>query len=280
MEVRKDPIGKTLKEYGRGIVGGLLFSLPMLYTMELWWTGFIAGPPRLMVYLLVGLFLLAGYNHFVGLRRDHSIPESILESLEEMGLGFLITILVLWLIGQLKPGMSLDEVIGKIVVESLTVAIGISIGKAQLGSNGQDEESNYKLDDKINFWEQLAMTFCGAVIVAANVAPTEEIVVIALMSSNIKLLLIAFFSIGLGGAILYYSNFKGSHQSVAKPESKADVFSGIVIMYAVSLVTSAFMLWFFGRFEGLSLHGIAAEMVVLGFPSALGASAGRLLLQS
>jgi uncharacterized membrane protein len=124
------------------------------------------------------------------------------------------------------------------------------------------------------------MALCGAVIVAANVAPTEEIVVIALMSSNIKLLMIAWLSMGIGGAILYYSNFKGSAKSVAKTESKADVFAGIVIMYAVSLVASAFMLWFFGRFQGLSLHPIAAEMVVLGFPAALGASAGRLLLQS
>ena len=55
---------------------------------------------------------------------------------------------------------------------------------------------------------------------------------------------------------------------------------GTIIMYAVALTSSAFMLWFFGRFDGLSLHGIVAESVVLGFPAALGASAGRLLIQS
>ncbi len=279
MNAHVEPIEKTLREYGRGIAGGLLFSLPMLFTMELWWTGFLAESPRLIIYLLVGLLLLGGYNYFLGLRSDRSFSESVLESLEEMGLAWLITILVLWLIGQVKPGMSLDEILGKMVVESLTVAIGISIGKAQLGSNGEDEE-NGEDDHPINFGAQLSMAFCGAVIVAANVAPTDEVVVIALMSSNIKLLIIALISMAIGGAILYYSDFKGSHRSVAEPDSKTDVVAGVVIMYAVSLATSAFMLWFFGRFEHLSLHAIAAEMVVLGFPAALGASAGRLLLQS
>ncbi|HEX4668040.1 MAG TPA: DUF2391 family protein, partial [Chthoniobacterales bacterium] len=34
-------IGDSLREYARGIAGGLMFSLPLLYTMEVWWTGFI-----------------------------------------------------------------------------------------------------------------------------------------------------------------------------------------------------------------------------------------------
>ncbi len=37
----------TLQEYSRGLIGGLLFGLPLLYTMEVWWTGFLAGPLRL-----------------------------------------------------------------------------------------------------------------------------------------------------------------------------------------------------------------------------------------
>ncbi|HET8736353.1 MAG TPA: TIGR02587 family membrane protein [Pricia sp.] len=290
MEQKKEPVAETLKQYGRGIGGGLIFSLPMLYTMELWWAGFLAGPLKLMVYLVVGILLLTGYNHFVGLRRDHSIMESIMESLEEMGLAFLITALILWFIGRLTPGMSLHEIIGKTVVESLTVAIGISIGKAQLGSNGSDtnHEENNGIDAKeegsndgeINLLKQLAMAFCGSVIVAANVAPTEEIVMIALGISHLKLALIAFFSIGLGGAILYHVNLKGAERSVAEPETAADIFGGTIIMYGVALVASAFMLWFFGRFEYISLPAMTAEIVVLGLPSALGASAGRLLLQS
>jgi len=27
---------ESLQEYGRGIAGGLMFSIPLLYTMEVW----------------------------------------------------------------------------------------------------------------------------------------------------------------------------------------------------------------------------------------------------
>ena len=40
------PIAKSLQEYGRGIAGGMLFSLPLLYTMEVWWAGFSIHPWR------------------------------------------------------------------------------------------------------------------------------------------------------------------------------------------------------------------------------------------
>ena len=91
MAVNSKSINQSLKEYARGITGGLLFSLPMLYTMELWWTGFIADPLRLLLYVVVGVFLLLVYNHYVGLRNDNSFIEGLEESVEEMGLGILLS---------------------------------------------------------------------------------------------------------------------------------------------------------------------------------------------
>jgi hypothetical protein len=41
------PVHKSLQEYARGIAGGLLFSLPLIYTMEVWWAGFTSHPMRL-----------------------------------------------------------------------------------------------------------------------------------------------------------------------------------------------------------------------------------------
>jgi len=40
-------IKKSIQEYARGIAGGMMFSLPLLYTMEMWWSGFILHPLRL-----------------------------------------------------------------------------------------------------------------------------------------------------------------------------------------------------------------------------------------
>lgn len=285
MVTKAKPINESLKEYGRGITGGLLFSLPMLYTMELWWAGFLANPLQLIIYFIVGMFLLMIYNHYVGIRREHSIWEGFLESVEEMGMGILLTIFILWITGRITPIMPFNEISGKVLVEAVTVAIGISVGKSQLAGRS-DEKKDKNKDDRLsqskspNILRSSGIALCGAILIASNVAPTDEVMVIALETEIYKLLIISLLSIGIGGAVLYYLNFTGAKSIVWHSRNHWNAVVGTIIMYAIALSSSAFMLWFFGRFGGLSLYGIVAETIVLAFPAALGASAGRLLIQT
>lgn len=276
------PIGKSLQEYARGVAGGLLFSLPLLYTMEVWWSGFLAPPWRLAAYVIGTFALLLGYNHFVGIRADSSFADVVIESFEEMGIGFVIAALVLWLLGQITLEMPGHEVLGKIVIEAMTVAIGVSVGTAQLGADdgdkGRDDDKG-KGDEAGNMiGRQLVIALCGAVLFAANVAPTEEIVMIAVEVSTERLLGLVAFSLALAALVLYYSEFAGSRQHV-RFDRHHDVLVGSVITYAVALVASGLILWFFGRFDGHTPILCLAQTVVLGMPATLGASAGRLLLQ-
>jgi len=285
-------IGRSLQEYLRGIVGGLLFSLPLLYTMEVWWAGYTMHPVRLLLYVLATFTLLLGYNRYGGLRCDASPVEVAIDSVEEMGIGIAIATVVLWLLGQLTFDMPISEVVGKIAIESMSVAIGVSVGTAQLGgSEGADDtgmqnepsqaQSNsepFLLLEGSDISGQLAIATCGAVLFAANVAPTEEIFIIATQSNAFKLIAMALLSMLLGTVILFYSNFTGA-QSFSKSRGIKTVFSGAIITYAISLVVSAAILWVFGRFDGTSAIVCLAETVVLGVAATLGASAGRLLLQ-
>jgi putative integral membrane protein (TIGR02587 family) len=310
------PISKSLQEYARGVAGGLLFSLPLLYTMEVWWTGFLVPPWRLAVYVLGTFALLLGYNHYVGIREDGSFADVVIDSFEEMGIGFVVAAVVLWLLGQLTSEMPADEVLGKIVIEAMTVAIGVSVGTAQLGGNGdtdkgmcgdagedaeaepgEDDEAEPGEDDDaepgenddveppedtgedtIDVGGQLVVALCGAVLFAANVAPTEEIVMIAVEVTVGRLIGLVVFSLVLAALVLYYSEFAGARQHV-RFDRHHDVLVGSVITYAVALVASGLILWFFGRFDGHTPILCLSQAVVLGVPGTLGASAGRLLLQ-
>ena len=49
---------QSAREYGRGVAGGLLFSLPMLYTMEVWAAGFRLSPGRILVLASATFVLL------------------------------------------------------------------------------------------------------------------------------------------------------------------------------------------------------------------------------
>lgn len=277
------PLRESLEEYGRGIIGGLLFSLPMLYTMEVWWRGFIAGPQRLLYFVAATLVLLLAYNRYAGMRKNAKWWEIAVDSIEELGIALLLSPLVLFLLGRIGPETGWRDDLGKVVVEAMIVAVGVSIGTAQLGGGGGGEEkesgmSGDQESGRPHPWEQTVIAFCGATAFAANVAPTEEILMIGLQASPARLLGIAAFSILVGAVTFFFSGFVGSDRYVFN-ESPFWIAFGIVTCYAAALAASAMMLWFFGRFDGAPLPVIVSLTVVLGFPAVLGASAGRLLIQ-
>ena len=274
---------ETLKEYGRGIIGGLLFSLPLIYTMEVWWTGFIAPTGYLICCIFITFLLLLGFNTFAGMRKDSSFWEVCWDSVEEIGLAFIVSFLFLLLIRRVGFGMSLDEIAGKVIVESMVVAIGISVGTAQLGGggggeensgmSGENEDDTSGTDDSI--WKILVLSICGAVLFASSVAPTQEILQIAVESSNIHLLFMVIVSLLLNSVILYFSNFMGT--SKIKLSTKKMILY-ILVTYLAALLVSFFFLWFFGRVDGKSLYIVIAQMIVLAIPGSIGAAAGRLLI--
>ncbi|MBF6608794.1 MAG: TIGR02587 family membrane protein [Flavobacterium sp.] len=270
-------VNETLKEYGRGIVGGLIFSLPLLYTMEVWWAGFIATPVFLLGGIVITFLLLLGYNRFAGMREDATFYDLCWDSAEEFGLAFIVSFVFLLLIGQISFTMSIDEILGKVIIESMFVAIGISVGTAQLGQNGDEATgmSGEKYSDTTNFFSLLILSVCGAVLFAATVAPTEEIVIIAIKSHPIHLLALVIMSLFLCSIILYFSEFKGTGPHKM---TKLEIGVTVAISYTIALLVALALLLFFGRIENNGLGIILAQAIVLGVPASIGASAGRLLI--
>jgi putative integral membrane protein (TIGR02587 family) len=270
------PVDESLREYGRGLAGGLLFSLPLLYTMEVWWAGFTAQPLRLIIYLAAIFVILLGYNNYSGIRHDSDWTDVVVDSVEELGLGIVTAAAMLFLLGQITVEMNAPEIMGKTVVEAGIVAIGFSVGTAQFGD---DTDAGRGSKHVPTIMSQVTIALCGAVLFAANVAPTEEIQVIAMDIGTVRLLLLMVFSAALGALILYFTNFTKSRR-FSLAETKWEAFMGAIVSYAVALVASAAALWFFEAFDGVGPAVAFAQIVVLALPSAIGASAGRLLLQS
>jgi putative integral membrane protein (TIGR02587 family) len=263
------------------VAGGLLFSLPLLYTMEVWQAGFTMPPHRQLVYVLLGLVLLLGYNRYAGLHPDSTWAEIAIDSIEEMGIGLLLSAAVLLLIGRLGPGQDIREMVGRTVVEAVTVAIGVSVGTAQLGGKheaGRGRTPGMDRGGGVSFPGQLTLAVCGAVLFAANMAPTEEIVMIGLEMPAFQLAGLGVATMVLGALVLYFSGFRGAPRW-ALGDGLGGVVRGTVITYAAALSASAVILWLFGRFDGAGARTIAGQIVALAVAATLGASAGRLLLQ-
>lgn len=277
---------ESLYEYGRGLAGGLLFSLPLLYTMEVWWTGHTASPARMIAAFAATLLLLLGYNRYAGLHHDATWLEVVIDSIEELGIGLLVSAFMLWLLGRITLEMGVNESLGKILMESIVVAVGVSVGTAQLGGSEENDsrshqgKEDYRKTDKGAQQAQVlrlgVLGVCGAVLVAGNVAPTEEIMMIASEVNGWRLLGIAVVSMFLCALVMYFSEFRGSG---VHDYTRVDSVLGVSFTYCIALVTSALLLLLFDGFGHLSNEMRLAQTVVLGLPASLGASAGRLLLQ-
>lgn len=278
-----------MQEYARGIAGGLLFSFPLLYTMEVWWAGFIASPRQLIVVVVVTYLLLLGYNRYAGMRKDASWRSVFIDSVEEMGLGIVIAFAVLFVLNRIHFGeMSMDEIMGKVIIEAMAVSIGVSIGTAQLGApeDEPEEEDEAQQEARESGWRTglkskislVVLALCGSVIVGGNVAPTEEVVVLAVGADAYHILLMALLSLSLSVLVVYFSDFKGT----GKHKSGNLAFAITIdtcLSYLTAFAVSAFLLWFFGRFEGVSFEVAFAQCIVLSVLASLGASAGRLLIK-
>ena len=274
---RSRPVTESLQEYARGIGGGLLFSLPLLYTMEVWATGLSATPLRLAAFVGGTFGLLVAYNHVAGIHPNHRFRDALLESVEEMGLGLAVAAVLLALLGRFPDGPLSVESLGLLTVEGMVAAVGVSVGTAQLGGVPGSEPDDETGPVPRSVGGEVVVALCGAFLIAANVAPTEEVMMLGVEMSLPALAGLAALSVAVGGGLLYASAFRGSERFAG---STLGPLRGTVVTYAVALVASAAMLWVFGQTEAVGLTASLGPLVVLGFPAMLGASAGRLLLGS
>lgn len=266
------PVKDSLREYARGVVGGLMFSLPLLYTMEVWWAGFMLRSERILLLLGFTTVLLLAYNTYAGVRKDETWAGIVIDSVEELGLALAVSAGFLFLLGRIVPGDSVREMMGKIVVEALLIAIGISIGTSQLDQGHEDEERGARPKDILGV---VSLSACGAVVLATNIAPTDEIVVLALESTPWRLAGMVAMSLALGGVIMIFSELV-YHKD--QPEWLRYLF-GTVISYAVAFLSSGIILLLFGRFDGVALQPCVAMTVVLTVAASMGAAAGKILIR-
>ena len=264
-------VRESLVEYGRGVAGGLLFALPLLYTMEVWQTGVLASPARILAGLGGTFALLIGYNRFSGMREDATFVEVLIDSVEEMGLGVAIAVLLLWLTGRLGEGDAGPALLGKVAVCSMMCAIGVSVGTAQLGTDNPNKGR------EVGLGGGMAIAVCGAVLVAGNVAPTEEVVLIAYEAKPPFLL--GLLALAFGASAIVAGEFRGK-RPFGTPFAVPPRLFATTVSVAIGILSSAALLLFFGSLHGNAPSVMVAQVVVLTVPASLGASAGRLLLQT
>ena len=271
--------GQGNAEYGRGIAralaGAVIFSFPLLMTMEMWWLGFYLDRPRLFLFLALTLLLLIPLNYFVGFERTVSLFEDVMDAFVAFGIGAVSSAALLTLFGVLTPRMDVGEVAGMIAIQTVPASIGAVVARGQMGGGENETEEKKK---RSGFAGQLFIMVAGAIFLAFNVAPTEEMILIAFKMTPWHALALIVLSIAVLHAFVYALDFRGEEKLPEGMGFAAGLVTFSIAGYAIALVISLYVLWTFGRTDGASLDQIAMMTIVLGFPSALGAASARLLI--
>jgi putative integral membrane protein (TIGR02587 family) len=264
-----------LRALARAFAGALIFGLPLLMTMEMWALGFYMEPLRLALFLLAMFPLLVGLAYYAGFEEGFDWRQFLLSACVAYAVAFVAAAAGLLLLGVLRPGMSLAEVVGKVALQAIPASIGAMLARSQLGQRDEEEEEERRRD---TYGGELFLAAVGALFMAFNVAPTEEVVLIANMMTGWHALALIAVSLAVMHAFVYALEFRG--QSSLHPDIGAwsEFLRLTVVAYALALLVCLYVLWSFGRTDGLAAGELLMQTVVLGFPAAIGAAAARLIL--
>ncbi|MCA1662504.1 MAG: TIGR02587 family membrane protein [Novosphingobium sp.] len=255
----------------RAFAGALIFGLPLLLTMEMWWLGFEADSRRLTLFLVVDLVVLYGLSHVAGFEESHSWVDDVLDAFAAFLAAAIVAALVLAVIGAIEPGQPLREIAGKIAVQAVPLSFGAMIGAKLLGEGERIEEQEHW---RRSFSGSLFLMLAGALFLSFTVAPTEEIYLIAYMMTGWQTLALIGLSVVLLHAIVY--NVGLPHQDARTASTRTALLRSTLPGYAIAVLASAFILWVFGRLGGVA--EAASMIAVLALPGAVGAAIARVVI--
>lgn len=256
----------------RAFGGAIIFSLPLIMTMEMWWLGYYMDRFRLLLLLLLMIPLLARLSSEAGFEETVSLTDDVVDAFVALGVGFICSAAALGLIGILTPDLSVASIVAMVTLLAVPGSIGAMLAQAQLGSdqNPQPAEPTY--------FEEIFHMGIGALFLAFNVAPTEEMIVIAYSMRAWHALALTVVSLMVMHAFVYAVEFRG-RSGIPPGTPEWSVFLRFTVVgYAVALCISAYVLWTFGRADDTNLTELVKSVLVLGFPAAIGAAAARLIL--
>lgn len=280
MSARAESVEQSAQDLLRAVGGGLLIGLPLLFTMEMWFHAFLLPSWKIVVLLGVSFLVVIGYSAVSGFRRERTWTELLVDSVETMGIAIAVSAAALLLLGRIGPEIGLRDAIGKVALEAIPVAFGVSLAGSQLASPGDEEEGEgmARRAGDVGTLGRLVVAAGGALLFALNVAPTEEPVQLGVEAAWWLLAIVVAATLAMTFAIVFYADFRGG-RSLERGEGPLDhPVSETVAAYAISLAVSLMLLWAFGRTDGVSASAIAGQTIMLGVVASFGAAAGRLLV--
>lgn len=290
---QKNVWASEINDIIRGICGGFLFGVPLLYTMEVWWVGSLAKPQLIMMAIAVTFIVVFLLNRTEGFRkRRYTLRpyEALTDTVEAIAIGIVCSSFVLFILQEITLETPLKEALGKIIFESVPFSLGVALANQFLG-NSQNSDSEtatnpqaknspkYRQNGLRATVDDLGATLIGATVIAFNIAPTDEIPMLAAAIAPPWLLVMMAASLVISYGIVFQAGFADQQRRRQQKGIFQRPSSETIMSYLVSLLASAFMLWFFQKLTFNDPWRLWLEhTLLLGLPATIGGAAGRLAI--
>jgi putative integral membrane protein (TIGR02587 family) len=269
----------------RGIGGGLVLGLPLLYTMEVWWLGETATSARALAILLVTVVPVSLLVRTGGFREqiDVRAVDILVDTIVAIALGVVAAALVLFALQRVSLSTPWPMAVRMVVFEAAPFAVGAAIGRELFrrapDEVGGDEAGPAEDDEGVRgtLWD-LGATAVGAMFIASSIAPTDEVTMLTAGIEPHGLIALVVLSLLVSYGIVFLAGFSDQEKRRKQTGVLQHPLTETVVAYVVSLIVAAGALWFFDKVDlrdpaVLTLH----RTVVLGFPAAIGGAAGRIV---
>lgn len=263
----------------RGLAGALLFALPMLMTMEMWSLGLYISHARLLLLCVLNVPLLWMLAKRIGFEKTTTWIEALRDAVIAYGLGIAVSAAILLMLGVIEDQSNISTIVAKVSLQAVPASIGALLGRSQLGLHSEAQgKQDGEYEGETGYLHELFMMIVGALFLSLNVAPTDEMVLIAYKVSPLHTLCIALVSIILMHGFVYALHFKGSHSLLEGMQWWHSFIRFSMPGYVLAIIVSIYALWTFERLDHTSLPQILTAAVILGLPASIGAAAARLIL--
>ena len=269
----KDHNRQYLKALGHLTAGAILFSLPILATMEIWRYGFYLQPWDLLQLFVVNFVILVALSRVSGFEETRIWLDDVLDTFAAVGVSVFWVALILWTFGIIQFDQPAYEIVGHIVMESIPASYGAMLASKFLKSGRSDETP-----ERSSYWGQLVIMLGGALFFGFDVGPTEEIIKVSFRMDPWHALILIAISLFLLETFIATVRFTGERKPPGAIGMWSDFLRFTLAGYGVVALAGLYLLWTFHRFQGTSLEDTAAMLAMFSFPSSVGASLARTLV--
>jgi putative integral membrane protein (TIGR02587 family) len=219
--------------------------------------------------------VLFGMEYYTGFKESTTKLDEIADAAVAYGVGVVASAIVLALFNLISLDEPLSSVAGKVALQAVPASFGAMLSGSQFGAQGTAERRHKR---EVGFGGILFLMAVGALFLAFNVAPTEEMFLIASRMTQWHGVALAIASLVIMHGFVYAASFRGAPGAPEGMSRRTLFFRYTVPGYAIALVVSTYVLWTFGRYEGHTATTMIMQAVVLGFPASIGAAAARLVV--